>query len=184
MILKNPIIVEGWKALKGSSRKNYIRVQIKILGNWDHIKPLFTNFFYFPLASLGFGLHPVHFQKTFVAPFEHMSPQLQGAWFAHDKMKWKTKKICVCLPLWWRIVIFWTLLLKQDEKVGSKPSRVLDLLVGGTIIWHTMQWEKHHSSSLLYDSLFNFPQAEAKLLGLAVLGGLEATNHSLARSHF
>ena len=29
--------------------------------------------------------HPVYFQKTFVAPFGHRSPQLQGALSAHEQ---------------------------------------------------------------------------------------------------
>ena len=37
---------------------------------------------------------------------------------------------------------------------------------------------------VFYMIIYSFPQAGAKVLGLAGLGGLEATNHSLAWSQF
>ena len=72
--------------------------------------------------SPGHTLHPVHFKKTLGAPFCHMSPQLRGAWSAHEQtctisreelprhLKQKQEKlrkdnIFVFLPLWWRFLI-------------------------------------------------------------------------------
>ena len=66
--------------------------------------------------------HPVHFQKTYVEPFGNMSPQLRGAWCAHEQtykisreepphsLKQRQDELrkgyfFVSRSLWWRLLI-------------------------------------------------------------------------------
>ena len=67
--------------------------------------------------------HPFHFQKTFAVPIGHKSPQLQGAWSAHEQTC-KTSREAVPHPL------------KQQQ--GELKVKVICLFGGSSLFFWTV----------------------------------------------